>query len=118
MRQDRRSEQGVVGFPGRLQRADERRVGVVGLAQVEELDPPGQQQGLGQGGGQDGVADPGRLAEQLNAQAGVLDDGRVQVRGLDVGVQAPVGGGDGRVVACHGGRLDDARGPLDSGSAV
>ena len=42
VRQDRRSEQGVIGFPGGLQRADERRVGVVGLAQVEELDPPGQ----------------------------------------------------------------------------
>ena len=112
MRQDRRSEQGVIGFPCRLQRADERRVGVVGLAQVEELDPPGQQQGLGQGRGKDRVADPRRLAEQVNAQAGVLDDRRVQVRGLNIGVEAPVGGCDGRVVACHGGRLDDARGPL------
>jgi hypothetical protein len=42
VRQDRRSEQGVIGFACCLQRADERRVGVVGLAQVEELDPPGQ----------------------------------------------------------------------------
>ena len=111
MRQDRRAEQSVIGLPGRLQCADERRVGVVGLAQVEELDPPGQQQGLGQGRGENRVADPGCLGEQVNAHAGLLDDGRVQVRGLDIGVQAPVGGGDGRVVACHGGWLDDAAVP-------
>jgi hypothetical protein len=109
--QDRRSEQGVIGFTGCLQCADERRVGVVGLAQVEELDPPGQQQGFGQGGGQNRVADPGCLAEQVNTHAGVLDYGLVQVRGLDIGVEAPVGGRDGRIVAGHRGRLDDAAVP-------
>jgi len=40
VREDRRSEQGVVGFSGGLEGADERGVGVVGLAEVEELDPP------------------------------------------------------------------------------
>jgi hypothetical protein len=54
------------------------------------------------------VTDTDRLAEQIDAHAGVLDDGRVQVSGFDIGVQAPVGGGDDRIVGCHGGRLDDA----------
>ena len=81
MRQDGRTEQGVVGFTGRLQGTDECRVGVVGLAQVEELDTPSQQQGLGQGGGDDGVADPFGFAEQVGAEAGVLNDRGVQVGG-------------------------------------
>jgi hypothetical protein len=37
--QDCRPKQGVISLTGRLQRADERRIGVVGLAKVEELDP-------------------------------------------------------------------------------
>ena len=110
MRQDRRAEQGVVGFTGRLQGADEGRVGVVGLAQVEELDAPGQQQGLGQGGGDDGVAYAFGFAEQVGAEAGVLDHRRVQVGGQHAGVHAAVRNGDRRVVTGDDRWLDDAPG--------
>jgi hypothetical protein len=47
VRKDRSAEKRVVGFAGGLQGAYVGGVGLVGLAQVEELDASGEQQRFG-----------------------------------------------------------------------
>lgn len=108
--QDCRTEQRLVGFLGGLEGADVCLGGLVGFAQVEELDAPGHQAGFGQCAGEDGARQAGRLGEERGAEAGVLDDRGVHLGGLHGPVKATVRGGDDRVVGGNGGGLAAGRG--------
>ncbi|MFD7413551.1 hypothetical protein [Kitasatospora purpeofusca] len=86
MGEDRSPQQAVVRFASRLEGADERGIGGVRQAQVEELDACEQECRLCDCGCEDASRNAGCLAEESGAECGMLGDRPVEY-----------GWGDGRV---------------------
>lgn len=91
--------------PRGLERTDERGIGNVGLAEVEELDAAQQQQRLGEGRGQHAAGHPVGLAEQRCAEIGVCGNGWMEGGWGRRQVEPSMGLGDYGVVGTHGAGL-------------
>ncbi len=107
--EDRGPEEVILSLLGGLECAHVGVGGLFGLAEVEELDAPGHEAGLGQRAGEDGARRPGGLGEERCAEARVLFDGGVHLGWLDGPVEASVSCGDDRVVGGDGGGLSACR---------
>ena len=103
--EDGSPEQRVVGLARSLQSTQQCLTRPLRLAQVEELDTPREHPRLGQRRGHRAPGLAGGLGQQRAAQCGVRNGCRVQRRGCDGPVQAPMGPGHRLKIGGHGGRL-------------
>lgn len=103
--EDRRSEKRVVGFPCRLQGTQEGFRGLLGLAEVEELNAAGQEIGLGECAGEGLASGVRRLGQESASQTGMLQDRGVKYGRRHGPVEVPMGTGNGLEVLAHRDRL-------------